>query len=334
MSARPDAGGEVELSVVVVNHNGSDCLPATLRALAAHTVAEAVECVVVDSASEDGSWREVGAEWPAARALRFTENIGFCRGCNEGARGASGRLVAFVNFDAEVEPGWDAPLRELLDSDAGIAVATGLLLRPDGTEVEAAGLEIAPNMATYGRLEGLPRSAAPAAPFDVAAASGALMMVRRDEFLALGGFWEEIWMYGEEADYSLRAPGRVVLHPATAIRHRHGHAAGPPRSDLRLRWSARNRLLNAARHLPPFALARAVVASAAFDALTLAQVRRRSAFAAVGAGWAAGLRGMPAARRGRSGAERRTATGRIVSVREAMTQQRRLGRLPAAAGDE
>ena len=59
-----------------------------------------------------------------------------------------------------MEPGWDAPLRELL-ADPSVAVATGLLLRSDGEELEAAGLAIAPNLATYGRLEGAPRRAAP-----------------------------------------------------------------------------------------------------------------------------------------------------------------------------
>src|SRR5215207_3611235 len=143
----------LELSVVLVNHNGAECLPGALDALASGTAETRVECVVVDSASSDGSWRDLGRHWRAARALRFADNIGFCAGSNRGAEAARGRLLAFVNFDARVEPGWDTPLRALLDDDPGISVATGLLLRPDGRTIEAAGLEIAPNMATYGRLE-------------------------------------------------------------------------------------------------------------------------------------------------------------------------------------
>ena len=217
---------EIELSVVLVNHNGAGCLPGTLEALARNTDAKQAECIVVDSGSSDDSWRDVERYWIAARSIRSDENIGFCAGCNRGAAAARGRLLAFVNFDAQVEPGWDSPLRDLLDSSE-TAVATGLLLRSDGDDLEAAGLEIAPNMATYGRLEGLPRGGTPPSRFEVGAASGALMMVRRDDFLALGGFWETLFMYGEEADYCLRAPGRVMLDPRSAIRHAHGHAAGP-----------------------------------------------------------------------------------------------------------
>ncbi|MBD0329627.1 MAG: glycosyltransferase [Thermoleophilia bacterium] len=316
----------VELSIVVVNHDGAECLPPTLSALARNTEAADVECVVVDSASRDGSWRGVERHWERARALRFEQNVGFCAGCNRGAEEARGRLVAFVNFDGEVDPGWDEPLRALLD-DPSVSLATGLLLDGSGERLEAAGLAIAPNLATYGRDEGEPRSAAPAQPVDVAAASGALLMARRDEFLALGGFYEPLWMYGEEADLALRVPGRIVLHPASAIRHRRGAAAGPPRSRIRLYCGSRNRLVNAARHLPPRALGRAVALSAAFDVLTLAQVRSREAAQAVAAGWRDGLRAMPRERGARTPRERRRAAARLAGVREALAQQRRLGRI-------
>ena len=105
----------MELSVVLVNHNGAACLGTTLEALARNTVSEEVECIVVDSGSADGSWEGVEEAWPRARTLRFEENVGFCVGCNRGAEAASGYLLAFVNFDGEVEPGWDTPLIRLLD---------------------------------------------------------------------------------------------------------------------------------------------------------------------------------------------------------------------------
>ncbi len=182
-------------------------------------------------------------------------------------------------------------------------------------------------MATYGRLDGDPRASLPQEPFDVEAASGALMMVRREEFLALGGFYEPLFMYGEEADYCLRVKGRIVLDPRSAIRHEQGHAAGPLRSATRLYWPSRNRLLVAARHLPPLALVKSVASSAAFDLVTLAQARSGEAAKAIARGWWDGLRGMRAERRARNAGERKAAAKRLVSFREAVREQRRLGRL-------
>jgi GT2 family glycosyltransferase len=152
------------------------------------------------------------------------------------------------------------------------------------------------------------------------------MAVRREEFLALGGFYEPLFMYGEEADYCLRVPGRVVLDARSAVRHEVGHAAGPARSLTRLYWPARNRLVNAARHLPAAALVRSVAASAAFDLLTLAQLRRPDALRAVARGWSRGLRAMLGERRARTPVERSRAAGRLVTLREAVAQQRKLGR--------
>jgi GT2 family glycosyltransferase len=316
----------VELSVVLVNHNGACCLPKTLAALARNTATEDVECLVVDSGSTDGSWEGVEEAWEKARVLRFEENIGFCAGSNRGAEAVSGRLLAFVNFDGEVEPGWDRPLAELLDGPT-VSIATGLLLSSDGEVIQAAGLAIAPNTAVVGRLDALPRSAAPDAPLDVPAATGALMMVRRDEFLALGGFYEPFFMYGEEADYCLRVPGRIVLHPSSAMRHDYGHAAGPQRSVTRLYWGSRNRLINAARHLPALSLAKSVVASFGFDLLTVAQLRSRTATQAIVRGWMDGARAMRRERGARSADERRAVRGRLMSLREAIAEQRRLGRI-------
>lgn len=320
-----------ELSVVLVNYEGAGCLPQTLRALARNTRA-AAEGIVVDSGSGDGSWRDVDQHWGAARALRFEHNVGFASGCNRGAEAARGRFVAFVNFDGEVEPDWDVPLRALLE-DPGVAVATGLLVSSDGQTLEAVGLDIAPNTATYGRQGEQPRAQAPRGPTAVTAASGALMMVRREDFLRLGGFFELLWMYGEEADYCLRAldEGAVMLDPGSAIRHERGHASGPHQSAVRLYWPSRNRLVNAARHLPAATLVKSVAASAAFDALTLLQIRRPWALATVVRGWLDGLRLMPGVRRDRSRAERARAAKRLTSLRAAVLEQRRLGRLAVDA---
>ena len=68
-------------------------------------------------------------------------------------------------------------------------------------------------------------------------------------------------------------------------------------------------------------MARAVAASAAFDVLTLAQVRRADAVRAVLRGWVEGLRAVRRERHARRPDERRAAARRLVGVREAVAQQ-------------
>jgi hypothetical protein len=310
-----------ELSVVLVNHNGANCLPRTLAALTEHTRADA-ELIVVDSGSKDRSWRDAEDRGDPVRILRFEDNIGFCSGCNAGARAARAPLVAFVNFDGAVEADWDVPLRDLL-ADPGVSLAGGMLVDSAGDTVEALGLAIAPNLATYGLSEGVPRSRLPSGPVEVAAVSGALMMVRRAEFLVLGGFHEPLWMYGEEADLALRLHRRIVADPRSAIRHELGHAAGGRGSTTRVYWPSRNRLINAARHLPPHRALGSVAASAAFDAALIATRRDRPTADAVWRGWRDGLRMVPGELRARRMREP-AASWRVGSLRSALAQQRRL----------
>ena len=135
------------------------------------------------------------------------------------------------------------------------------------------------------------------------------MMVRRDEFLALGGFYEPLFMYGEEADYCLRAPGRVVLHPAARSATstdmppgRRGRCRGcttrrATASSMRrgtcppLRWRARS------RPRPPSTCSR----SRSCAAVTSARAPR---------GWVEGLRAMRHERAARAGAGERRAAAR------------------------
>ena len=231
-----------------------------------------------------------------------------------------------MNFDGRVEPGWDAPLRELLDGDPAISVATGLLLRADGEAIEAAGLEIAPNTATYGRLEGVPRAAAPHGPIEVTAASGALMMVRRDEFLALGGFYEPLFMYGEEADYCLRAPAASSCTPAP--RSATTWARRPGRPD-RCRGSTTRPATGSST--PPGTCRpgdgprrRRLGGLRPADARAGAAVRRRPRR---GARLGGGLARCRASARRAPPAESAARRDRLVGLREAMAQQRRLGRV-------
>jgi hypothetical protein len=122
----------------------------------------------------------------------------------------------------------------------------------------------------------------------------------------------------------MRMPGRIVVDPHSAIRHEIGHAAGPRASVTRVYWPSRNRLINAARHTRGRRLATAVLTSAAFDLALVAGQRDATTIAAVCRGWRDGLRAMPAELRSHSSTE---ATRPIVSLREALAQQRRLSGL-------
>jgi GT2 family glycosyltransferase len=326
---------------VLVNHDGKRFLPAALAALHENTTCKETEIIVVDSGSMDGSAdaEQLTDGALPMRVIRRAENVGFCAGNNLGAIAARGRLVCFTQTDGEVQAGWDVPLRAALDGDAGVAAAGGVVLKSGpGELIDSAGIAIAPNFAAWSLCENQTPAHAgldPGTPArEVVGVSPALLMTRRADHLRIGGFWETLWMYGDEPDYALRIGrlGRVLVCPDSRMIHHIGGAAGEHQSPLRLYQSSRNRLLNIARHLPGRRLPVAIAFAAAFDALQLAQQRNAAALRAIATGWLAGLRAMPDARTLSTSAEREANLEKIATLREALAQQRSLGRTSIAGG--
>lgn len=328
--AGPGAGS-LELSVILVNFNGKDVLPAAVDALQRNTTTDRAEIIVVDSGSGDGSACNLPAGRIPVRVIRRDENVGFCRGNNIGAEAADGRVLCFTQTDGEVEPGWDGPLLRALE-DPAVAVAGGMVMKMGTDVIDSAGIAIAPNLAAWSLHENEePEHAGITgeAMLDVVGVSPALLAVRAIDHASIGGFWETLWMYGDEPDYALRirARGRAVLCPSSRMRHRVGAASGPMQSPLRLRCSARNKLLNIARHVPDSRVPFAVFLAIAFDVLQIAQTRNVQSIRATLEGWRAGLAGMADARRTSTAAERVLRAQYIEPLSEALSEQRRLGRL-------
>ena len=113
----------LSVSAVVPTLGRSPYLAACLRALRREG-GSALELVVVDQA-------DVPVELPeevGARVLRAGSNLGFARANNLGIAATHGDLVAAVNDDAVVEPGWLAPLVAALAADPRLAAAQGVQL--------------------------------------------------------------------------------------------------------------------------------------------------------------------------------------------------------------
>ena len=189
------------------------------------------------------------------------------------------------------------------------------MLTEDGETLESVGLGLAPNTAAYGRQMGMPRSAAPEEPIEVAAASGgaddgaALRLPRPRRLL--------------RADLHVRRGGRLLPArcregrppPRERVPARERPRLGPaPVAAADLLVVSQPAAERVARHLSTPALVVSVLASGAFDAMTLAQARSRPALSAVAQGLARrpARDGARAAGPASAGAPRGDAAARVV----------------------
>ncbi len=115
-------------SVIIPNWNGKHFLQPCLDSLAAQTH-PAIEVIIVDNASADGSQEYIKANYPDVRLIELSENRGFTGACNAGMEAAQGEYVSLLNNDTEVDPGWAAAVVDAFEryEDVGI-VASKMLL--------------------------------------------------------------------------------------------------------------------------------------------------------------------------------------------------------------
>lgn len=127
-----------EITAVVPTVGRSPWLAACLRALRRQADAAALEILVVDQAPQPLALPPGLAD----RVLRPERNLGFAGGTNLGLAAARGELLATVNDDAVVGPGWLAALTAALRGDPRAAAAQGIniiLAGPAGMETGSGG---------------------------------------------------------------------------------------------------------------------------------------------------------------------------------------------------
>jgi GT2 family glycosyltransferase len=204
-------------TVIIVNYRGRGRVGRCLDAIAAARSELPYEVLVVDNASDDGSWDEAAGR-PGVRLIRNDGNVGFGRACNQAAREARGRHLVFLNFDCEPQAGWLDALVRAADDDPTAGAVQAVILHRDGS-VNTAG-----NVQHYLGFSWAPHGpvAPDGPPFEVTVGSGAGLLVPRARFEQVGGFWEAMFLYCEDTDLSWRlrlsgyrvlaAPGAHVLH--------------------------------------------------------------------------------------------------------------------------
>ncbi len=210
--ATPPEAAWPSVSVVVPVRDREAQLGACLASLARlRYPAGRLEVVVVD----DGSARPTAVP-DGVRLVRRERPAGPAAARNAGAAASGSDLLAFVDSDCVVEPGWLASLVPELADPAVAAVGGRVLGAGSRTWLERYDAVRSPLDLGPARAEARPRRPV---PYLVTAN----LVVRRAAFEAAGGF-DEALRCGEDVDlcWRLAAAGRrLVYQPEGRVRHDH-----------------------------------------------------------------------------------------------------------------
>ena len=198
--------------VVVVTYHSRDQLEGLLAGVRSDQ-----RIVVVDNASGADGIPDVVRRFDNGRWIDG-QNVGFARAANLGARTSTAEFIVFANPDSRPTPEiWDALVTDL-DEDLRLGSVAAATVNGSGEiEIGVGGWEPTParSWVTAVGLHRLwPTAGVYARPREgqgitLGWLTGACLAVRREQFIALGGFDERYFVYNEDMAFgrTLRAAG-------------------------------------------------------------------------------------------------------------------------------
>jgi GT2 family glycosyltransferase len=238
------------ISIIIPTKDAPELISRCLDSIFQRTTYPDFEVVVVDNGTTDPTALAAIARHEVTR-VEYKERFNFSRANNLGVAAATGSILVLLNNDTEVsEPDWLDQMLALLD-DQDVAAVGPLLLYPDG-KVQHAGVALgmrgtADHVLRYLDPDSDGYFGSLACTREVSAVTCACMMLRRADYLALGGLNELFQTHYQDVDLCmrLREDGRRILFtPRTRMIH---HESATRGSDYDM--IDRELLIDSWRHL-------------------------------------------------------------------------------------
>jgi len=217
--------------VLIVNYNSGQWLARCVRALKGVS-GRLPNVHVLDNGSVDGSVDKL-PDMPGLKVTRLEENLGFGAGINSLARTVTQDFMLILNPDCLLVAESLERLVKELDDWPNAALVSGRIFDMGGNEQRGSRRQLpSPKRLRNEVLRfhfssgvDLTHLPAPEGPCEVEAVSGACMLVRRNQFNAVGGFDTGFPMHFEDLDLMARlraAKQQIRLVPDVAISHAGG----------------------------------------------------------------------------------------------------------------
>jgi GT2 family glycosyltransferase len=217
------------VTAIVVAFNSAQALSGCIEPLSR----EGVPVVVVDNASTDET--VAVAERLGAQVVRNRRNEGYGRANNVGVRSCDSEFVLVINPDCTIEPGAVDALVNAAAHYPDAGVFAPKIVEPNGRVFFQPRSLLAPYLQNPRGQLVIPEGEA-CVPF----VSGACFLIRRELFMRLGGFDENIFLFYEDDDLCRRVAdsGAAIIYvPEAVARHGRGKSSGASGGViLKSRW--------------------------------------------------------------------------------------------------
>ncbi len=218
------------LAVVILNMNGREVLIDCLASLRESRWRDFF-VIVVDNGSTDDSVETVRRDFPEVEILANETNAGFTGGNNQGMRRAlerGARALLLLNNDTVADGGFLGAMMDALDSAADVGAATPKILfhsHPDRIWCAGGDYSLWRGLVRHRGLRRKKDDPRHSFATDVGFVTGCALCVKRAAVEAVGLLDDDLFIYNEDGDYSLRlraAGWRIRYTPEAVLWHREG----------------------------------------------------------------------------------------------------------------
>jgi GT2 family glycosyltransferase len=226
----------MKLSIIIVSYNTKQILDECISSVYSSKIDCPYEIIVVDNNSGDGTVEMLEAKYPGVRIIKNAVNNLFAKANNQAAEIAGGEYLLLLNSDTIVYGDNIQRLVSFMDSLPKQVICCGpKILNPDRT-VQSEGFPAGGYMTTIIRGFKLNRFI----PFPVNKLlpygtpvkgnkprraywiAGCCMLIRKSDYLKIGGLNESLTFYGEEPEFGCRSTRmgyKTMYNPQCEIIH-------------------------------------------------------------------------------------------------------------------
>lgn len=214
----------LKATIIIPNYNGIKYIRTCLDSLAGQL--KESEVLIIDNASQDGSYQVIQKEYPWAKCIQLSENTGFCHAVNVGIQSCHTPYFILLNNDTKVFPGFVQALIKAIERKESIfSVSAKMLMWDKPNIIDDAGDRYCALGWAFSRGKGKATEKYKHRT-EIFAACGGAAIYRREILEEIGYFDETHFAYLEDIDIGYRAkiygysnyyePSAKVLHAGSA----------------------------------------------------------------------------------------------------------------------
>ncbi len=228
-----------DVSIIIGTYNTKNLVKKTLASIYRNAKNISVEIILIDDASEDGTYDMLINNYPDAVIIRNTKNLGYSKTYNKGTKLAKGRYILHINSDVQFTK--DSHLDSIIkfmDENKTAGIVGCKVLKHNG-KLDLPCRHAIPTlknvlfqMFNLYRLFPMIRSTNYYMTYlnenqitEVGGILGAFMLIRRRVFKNIGFLDENFYLYCEDTDFcyrAIRAGWKVFYFPKITVKHIHG----------------------------------------------------------------------------------------------------------------